>query len=45
LMALSQRHYDAIHSQWGDLITNLLILGLTFGICLLGVQRETDSRV
>jgi len=45
LMALGQRHYDAIHGQWGDLATNLLILGTTFGICLLGVQRETDPRV
>ena len=45
LMGLSQWHYSAIHSQWGMSITNLLILGLTLGICLLGVRRETDTRV
>ena len=45
LMGLSQKHYNAIHSQWGFMITNLLILGLTLGICLLGVRRETDARV
>ena len=45
LMGLSQWHYTAIHSQWGLIITNLLILGLTLGICLLGVRRETDARV
>ncbi len=45
LMGLSQRHYSAIHSQWGEVITNLLIVALTLGICLLGVRRETDARV
>jgi hypothetical protein len=45
LMGLSQENYNAIHSQWGFTITNLLILGLTLGICLLGVRRETDARV
>jgi hypothetical protein len=45
LMGLSQWHYSAIHSQWGDLITNLLICGLTLGISLLGVRRETNPRV
>jgi hypothetical protein len=45
LMGLGQRHYSAIHNQWGDTITNLLILGLTLGICLLGVRRETDARL
>jgi hypothetical protein len=45
LMGLSHWHYSAIHSQWGFFITNLLILGLTLGICLMGVRRETDARV
>jgi len=45
LMGLSQKSYNAIHSQWGFTITNLLILGLTLGICLLGVRRETDARI
>jgi hypothetical protein len=45
LMGLSQWHYSAIHSQWGFFIANLLILGLTLGICLLGARHETDAGV
>jgi hypothetical protein len=45
LMGLSPRHYGAIHSQWGDMFTNVLILGLTLGICLLGVRRETNASI
>ena len=45
LMGLSQTHYETIHSQWGNSITNWLIFGLTVGICLLGVTREFFSRV
>lgn len=45
LMGLSQWHYSVIHSQWGHLITNFLIVGLTLGICLIGVRRETEARV
>jgi hypothetical protein len=45
LMGLSQAHYKAIHSPWGFTITNLLVLGLTLGTCLLGVRRENDARV
>jgi len=45
LMGLSQWHYGVVHSQWGDCITNVLILALTLWICLLGVRRETDARV
>jgi hypothetical protein len=45
LMGLSQKHYQMIHSHWGDAITNLLIAGLMVGICLLGVKREFFSRV
>jgi len=45
LMGLSQHAYSTIHSQLGFIVTNLLILGLTLGICLLGVRRETDARV
>jgi len=45
LMGLSQWHYSLIHSQWGHTITNFLIVGLTLGICLMGVRRETEARV
>jgi hypothetical protein len=45
LMGLSQEAYKVIHSELGFIITNLLILGLTLGICLLGVRRETDACV
>lgn len=45
LMGLSHKYYNAIHSAWGFTITNLLILGLTLGICLLGVRREPVARV
>jgi hypothetical protein len=44
LMGLSESHYKAIHSFWGNAITNLLILSLIIGFCLLGVRRETLTR-
>ena len=44
LMALSDRHYEAIHSNLGELITNLIMLGLVVGFCVLGVRREILSR-
>jgi len=45
LMGLSQTHYEAVHNQWGNAIANLLIVGVTVGFCLLGVRRESFSRV
>ena len=44
LMGLSNSHYDAIHSAWGEALVNVIILGLTVGISLLGVRRELFSR-
>ena len=44
LMALSDRHYQAIHSQSGDLVSNTITLLLVLGICILGVRRELFSR-
>jgi hypothetical protein len=38
LMGLSEMHYQTIHNHWGDAIVNLLILGLTVGLCLLGCE-------
>jgi hypothetical protein len=37
LMGLSEMHYQTIHTHWGDAIANLLLVGLTVGLCLLGV--------
>jgi hypothetical protein len=45
LMGISPRFYTSIHSLWGETITNVLILGLTLGICLLGIRREADARI
>lgn len=44
LMGLSIKHYQAIHSFWGQTITNLLILCAIVGICWLGARRELFSR-
>jgi hypothetical protein len=44
LMGLSDSHYAAIHSAWGEAVVNVIILGLTIGISLLGVRRELFSR-
>ena len=45
LMGLSQMHYQMLHGQLGDAITNFLILAVTAGICALGVKRELLSRI
>lgn len=44
LMGLSQGHYQAIHNQWGDLVTNTMMLLLTVGFSVLGARRELFSR-
>jgi hypothetical protein len=44
LMGLSQENYRTIHSPLGDTITNQVLLGLTVGICLLGVRRDPFIR-
>ena len=45
LMGLSQAHYQAIHNQWGDLVTNTAMLVLMVGFSVLGARRELFSRV
>ena len=45
LIGLSEMHYQTIHNHWGGAIVNLLILGVTVGLCLLGVKRELSFRV
>jgi hypothetical protein len=44
LMGLTEMHYQMIHNYWGDMIANLLILGVMVGLCLLGVKRELFAR-
>jgi hypothetical protein len=45
VMGLSHRHYDAIHNQWGDLVTNSIMLALMVTISVLGCRREIFSRI
>jgi hypothetical protein len=45
LMGLSEMHYQMIHNHWGDMVANLLMLGLMVGLCLLGVKRELFARL
>jgi hypothetical protein len=40
LMGVSHRHYEAIHSQWGDLVTSTVMLGLMIGISVIATRRE-----
>ena len=44
LMGISRAHYDAIHSEWGDLVTNTVMLVLMVGISVLGSRREIFAR-
>jgi hypothetical protein len=44
LMGLNHSNYEAIHNQWGDLITNSVMLLLMVGVSVLGARREIFSR-
>jgi exosortase/archaeosortase family protein len=44
LMGWSQTHYKYIHSTWGDLITNSIMLTLMVAVTVLGARREIFSR-
>jgi len=44
VMGISVQHYEAIHNQIGDAVTNAMILIVTLGWSLLGVGRELFSR-
>jgi hypothetical protein len=44
LMGFSQRHYELIHSSWGDMITNTIMLALMVGVTVLGARREIFAR-
>jgi hypothetical protein len=43
-MGISVRHYEAVHSQIGNAVTDAMILILTLGWSFLGVRRELFSR-
>jgi hypothetical protein len=45
LMGVSRSHYQAIHSELGDLVVNSVMLVLMVGFSLLGARREIFSRV
>ena len=45
IMGLSHRNYEYIHSTWGDLITNSIMLALMVAVTVLGARREIFSRV
>jgi hypothetical protein len=44
LMGINVRHYEAIHSQIGDAVTDAMILTLIVAWSLLGVRRELFPR-
>jgi exosortase/archaeosortase family protein len=44
LMGLSHRNYELIHSSWGDMITNSIMLALMVGVTVLGARREIFAR-
>jgi exosortase/archaeosortase family protein len=44
-MGLSQHHYAAFHSAWGDAIGNTSIFILIVGFSVLGVRRELFPRI
>jgi len=45
MQGISQWHYDAFHSAWGDVVSNTLILGLILCFSLLGARRELVGRI
>jgi len=44
LMGLNHRNYELIHSGWGDMITNSIMLALMVGVTVLGARREIFAR-
>jgi exosortase/archaeosortase family protein len=44
LMGLNHRYYEAIHSTWGDMITNSIMLALMVTVTVLGARREIFAR-
>jgi hypothetical protein len=44
LMGVNQAFYESIHNQWGDLVTNSIMLVLMVTFSVLGARRELFSR-
>ncbi len=44
LMGLSPWHHALLHNEWGDMITNFIILGFIVGFTVIGARRELFSR-
>lgn len=44
LMGISKGHYELIHSSWGDMITNSIMLVAMVGVTVLGARREIFAR-
>ncbi|MGO4706473.1 hypothetical protein AB4072_11955 [Microvirga sp. 2MCAF38] len=44
LIGLYRDHFDLIHGPIGAAVASWLILGVTVGICLLGVRRDLPAR-
>ena len=44
LMGLNHHSYEAIHSPWGDMITNSIMLALMVAVTVLGARREIFAR-
>ena len=44
LMAQSLNYYEAVHSNLGDMIANIIFLVAVLGICLRGVRHEIFAR-
>jgi len=45
VLGFSEANYLSFHNEWGDLVANVIILGLTVGISALGVRRELFQRL
>jgi len=45
IMGLSHSNYEYIHSDWGDVITNSIMLVLMVAVTVVGARREIFSRV
>jgi hypothetical protein len=44
LMGLSPWHHDLIHNEWGNMVVNFIILGLTVAFSVVGARREIFAR-
>ena len=44
LMGLSLWHHDLLHNEWGNMITNFIILAFIVGFTVIGARRELFPR-